>query len=84
MVLAGWRQRGGNGVKACDRCGKCCRGSPCGIAERYGMKVEPYKPCPALRRIGAKYYCGLVLDAKGKELEELRYALKIGEGCHLW
>lgn len=70
--------------RPCVHCGKCCRGSPCGLAERYGMHVRPNRPCPALIRRGKKYYCGLVLNAAGKEKEELIYALKIGEGCHLW
>jgi len=71
-------------MKPCTHCGKCCMGSPCGLARRYGLRIEPYKPCPALRRIGTKYFCGLVLDAEGEERRHLEYVLKIGEGCHLW
>lgn len=72
-------------MKSCNHCGKCCRGSPCGLAERYGYYVEPGKPCPALRRVGTKYLCGLVLDARTEEERKLLMdELKIGWGCHLW
>jgi len=71
-------------MRECTNCGKCCIGSPCGMAEKYGMTTTYGRRCTALRRIGTRYYCGLVLDAEGEERQELVYALKIGEGCHLW
>lgn len=75
--------------KTCTNCGKCCSGSPCGLAERFGYVQRPGLPCPALRPIGdglnRKMMCGLVLDtATPEERQELESELKIGWGCHLW
>jgi len=71
-------------MKPCNRCGKCCKGSPCGLAEKHGMVQPPNRPCVALVRIGGYYSCGLLVNAKPREAAEIRKALKIGEGCHLW
>jgi len=71
-------------MKACENCGKCCMGSPCGMAEKHGMTSTYGGRCPALVRSSGKYWCGLVLNAEGQEKAVLAHALKIGEGCHLW
>lgn len=71
-------------MKACENCGKCCMGSPCGMAEKHGMTITYGGRCPALVRSSGKYWCGLVINAEGPEKADLAHALKIGEGCHLW
>ena len=71
-------------AKACQNCGKCCIGSPCGMAEKRGLKQVRGRRCPALVRIDGKYWCSLILNAEGAEKAELIYILAIGEGCHLW
>jgi hypothetical protein len=67
-----------------EHCGKCCVGSPCGLAEKHGMTSTYDGSCPAIVRSSGKYWCGLVMQAKGQDELELRRILKIGEGCHLW
>ncbi len=54
------------------------------MAEKRGMASTYGCRCPALVRSSGKYWCGLVLNAEGRELADLAYALKIGEGCHIW
>ena len=71
-------------MKPCENCGKCCLGSPCGMAEKHGMTSTYSGLCPAIVMTSGKYQCGLVLSAKGQEKADLVHALKIGEGCHLW
>ena len=76
-------------MKPCTHCGKCCSGSPCGLAERFRYVQKPGMPCPALRATGQgldrKMMCGLVLDAATPdERKDLEVELKIGWGCHLW
>ena len=50
-------------MKACENCGKCCMGSPCGMAEKHGMTSTYGGRCPALVRSSGKYWCGLVINA---------------------
>jgi hypothetical protein len=72
-------------MKDCDHCGKCCSGSPCGLAERFGYYTKPGMPCAALRRMEGKMLCGLVLEAPtAEERHEIENAIKVGWGCHLW
>ena len=42
-------------MKDCNHCGKCCIGSPCGMAEKYKLKGKPGGPCPALVKKNGKY-----------------------------
>jgi len=72
-------------MKECEHCGKCCLGSPCGLAKKYGITDSCDGSCPAVvKSADGKYWCGLVMKAKGQEEIEIRRILKIGEGCHLW
>jgi hypothetical protein len=43
-------------MKACENCGKCCIGSPCGMAEKHGMTSTYGGRCPALVRSSGKYF----------------------------
>ena len=73
-------------MRKCLRCGRCCKGSPCGLAEKVGLSQKKGGPCVALRWRGGPlpYACGLIEEATPEQREEFEYALKIGEGCHLW
>ncbi len=71
-------------MKPCGNCGKCCLGSPCGMAKKHGMTSTYGGRCSAPVRSSGKYWCGLVLSAKTQEKADLANTLKIVEGCHLW
>lgn len=69
-------------VLPCTGCGRCCYGASCSAAwERFRSELEAGLSCPALRFRGYRFRCGLIEDAQGKECEELKRRLKIGEGC---
>jgi hypothetical protein len=66
----------------CNGCGMCCKEETCKIGiEAFGN----VSPCPALRFIGTRYFCGFVLaeDVARQEFPTpfLSNALGIRKGC---
>lgn len=66
-------------AKPCQRCGKCCKGSICGLGARQLGIIDPLPqgPCPFLKRENNNFYsCDLYIKNP-----EFAYDLRIGEGC---
>ena len=60
-------------TRPCVGCGYCCKRAPCVLGED--------TPCRELVFKDKRYWCGLVLAAKGEDKEYMEIDLCIGEGC---
>lgn len=64
--------------KACSGCGYCCKRAPC----LYGVFLNgPKGPCELLRKHDGRYWCGVLLAARGELRKQVERSLRIGEGC---